>query len=79
MMILGLHWRETYGVGRLSIYGFLYLLSLSTVLFWVFVPFDLLLANMVLVQLPCVILTRTTLHGFLSGGVTTVRSQGGDA
>ena len=77
MMVAGLDWREPYSLARLARYAILYLLSLSTLLFWIWVPFDLFLANILLIQLPCVLLTGTTLHGFLSGGVTTAKLNTG--
>jgi hypothetical protein len=54
------------------IYVVLYTVSFSTLLFYVWVPFDLLAVNLLLVQLPLVLLTGSTLHGLLSGGRKTV-------
>lgn len=75
MMILGIHWREKYSLSQISLYGVLYLLSFSTLLFWIYFPFDLFLANIILIQLPSVLITGTTVHGFCSGRVTTVKSN----
>lgn len=54
------------------LYVFLYTISFSTLLFYIWFPFDILLINLLAIQLPCILLTGTTLHGFLSGGIKTV-------
>jgi hypothetical protein len=72
MMIVGSYWKENYPIINLLIYSILYTASFSTLLFWIYFPFDLFLANMVLIQLPTVILTGTTLHGLLSGRMVSV-------
>ncbi len=73
MKLAGVHWAESYSRSRLLVYGLFYLLSFSTVLFYLWWPFDLLVINLLLVQMPCIFLTGTTLHGFLSGGIRTVK------
>lgn len=72
MMIVGSYWKENYPVINLLVYSVLYTASFSTLLFWIYFPFDLFLVNMLLVQLPTVILTGTTFHGFLSGHMVSV-------
>jgi hypothetical protein len=67
MIILGIYWKEDYPKKNQIIYAFLYTLSFSTIVIWVFFPFDLLLVNLFLVQLPFVLITGTTAHGYLSG------------
>lgn len=67
MIILGIKWKEEYPIKQQIIYVFLYTLSFSTIVIWIFFPFDLLLFNLLLIQLPMVLLTGTTLHGYLSG------------
>ncbi|KUK77575.1 MAG: seg [candidate division WS6 bacterium 34_10] len=67
MILLGVYWREEYPIKQQIIYAFLYSLSFSTIVIWIFFPFDLLLFNLLLIQLPCVLKTGTTLHGYLSG------------
>lgn len=76
MVVMGVRWRENYSLTRLTIYALLYLLSLSTLLLWVYFPLDLLMANILLLQLPCVLLTGTTFHGFISGRITTMAAKG---
>jgi hypothetical protein len=56
------------------VYSFFYTLSFSTLLFWIVFPFDLLLLNLFILQLPCIFLTGNTLHGFIGGRVRTVSS-----
>jgi hypothetical protein len=67
MILLGIKWKEEYPLKQQIIYTFLYSLSFSTVIIWIFFPFDLLLFNLLFIQLPTVLLTGTTLHGYLSG------------
>jgi hypothetical protein len=67
MILLGIKWKEEYTLKQQLIYIFLYSLSFSTIVIWVFFPFDLLLSNLLFIQLPTVLLTGTTLHGYLSG------------
>ncbi len=67
MILMNIYWKEEYSLVNQVIYVFLYTLSFSTIVIWIYFPFDLLLFNLLLIQLPCVLLTGTTLHGFLSG------------
>lgn len=55
------------------LYVILYTLSFSTLLFYIWVPFDLFLINILFIQLPCVLITKNTFHGFLAGNVKTVK------
>ena len=72
MILFKTYWKEHYPLIQMLIYNFLYTLSFSTLFFWKFFPFDIFLFNMLVLQLPIILLTGTTLHGFLSGGMTTV-------
>ncbi|MDD3474905.1 MAG: hypothetical protein PHP08_03330 [Candidatus Dojkabacteria bacterium] len=67
MIILNVYWKNKGSLTEQIIYVFLYTLSFSTIVIWVFFPFDLLLFNLLCIQLPTVLLTGTTLHGYLSG------------
>ena len=73
MMIQNTHWQQPYPLPRQFIHAVLYTLSFSTVLFWIWFPGDLLLFNLLVLQLPCVLLTKTTLHGLLSGNMVDVK------
>lgn len=55
------------------VYIFLYTASFSTLLFYIWFPFDLLIFNILGIQLPFVLLTGNTFHGFVSGKIKTVR------
>ncbi|HPQ79900.1 MAG TPA: hypothetical protein PLG47_05570, partial [Candidatus Dojkabacteria bacterium] len=57
---------------QIVIYAILYTLSYTTVVFYILFPFDLLIINLLFLQLPFVILKRTTLHGYLSGNMCTI-------
>jgi hypothetical protein len=75
MIILGIKWKEEYSLKQQLIYVFLYSLSFSTIVIWIFFPFDLLLFNLLFIQLPTVLLTGTTLHGFLSGRMSGYKEK----
>ncbi len=72
LKILNAKWDKYPPIKNLILYSFLYTLSFSTLFFYVLFPFDLLILNLFLFQLPCVILKGTTLHAFLSGRGKTV-------
>lgn len=72
MIIMGTYWNKEYSMKQRIIYALLYTLSYATVVFYIFFPFDLLIVNLFLLQLPFVILKKTTLHGYLSGNISTV-------
>lgn len=69
---MGTYWNKEYSMKQRIIYALLYTLSYATVVFYIFFPFDLLIVNLFLLQLPFVILKKTTLHGYLSGNISTV-------
>ncbi|MFM2414914.1 MAG: hypothetical protein RI911_607 [Candidatus Parcubacteria bacterium] len=73
----GMHVMGTYYMRRFKkrehvLYNILYTLSFSTCLVHIFFPFDLLLFNILFVQLPFVLITGTTLHGYISN-IETVK------
>ena len=72
MMIVGSYWKNDYPVYQHLIYNILYTASFATLLFSIFFPLDLFLINMVLIQLPAIIFTGTTFHGFVAGGISTI-------
>lgn len=65
--ILNIKWVKEYPLKNHIIFSFLYTLSFSTIVIWIFFPFDLLIFNLLFIQLPCVLTTGYTLHGYLSG------------
>jgi len=73
--ILKSRWEKEYPFINKLTFIFLYTLSFSSLLFWIIFPFDIFLANMLLLQLPCVFLTGTTVHGLLSGKMTGVKED----
>ncbi len=46
MVLTHVVWNKHYPIGNHLLYAVLYSLSFSTVLFWIFIPFDLLLINL---------------------------------
>ncbi len=71
MRILGTVWGKKYSQSQRNMYSILYTVSFSTVFFHMYFPFDLLLVNIFLLQLPTILVSRTTLHGLLAGGLRT--------
>lgn len=68
MRVTGSRWERTYRRGQKVLYSFLYTLSFATLFVHVYAPFDVFLANMLLLQLPTVLLTGTTFHGWVGEG-----------
>jgi hypothetical protein len=73
MMALNMHWKPPYRTKNHLIFVFLYTMSFATAFIWIVFPFDLLIFNLLFIQLPTVILKKTTFHGYLSGGLSTLR------
>ncbi len=73
MVLFNTYYEHKRTASQKLLYICLYTLSFSSLLFYIWFPFDLLLINLIAVQLPCVYLTGNTLHGFLSGNVKTIR------
>jgi hypothetical protein len=73
MIVMKTTYAKRYSTAQLLSYASLYSLSFSSLLFWIFFPLDIFLFNMLLLQLPTVILKKTTLHGYLSGNITSVK------
>lgn len=74
MRIIKTHWERNYSAKHNLIYSFLYTLSFSTIFIWVFFPLDVFMLNMIL-QTICIFITGTTIHGYLSGGMHTVKHR----
>jgi len=75
MMIVGTYWEKDYPLKNKLLWLILYTLSFSTLFFWLFFPFDLFVINLLFLQLPTILTKRTTLHGFLSGQMATVKNS----
>ncbi|MDG6774386.1 hypothetical protein QCB45_08575 [Thiomicrorhabdus sp. ZW0627] len=73
MILQNTHWKQAYSKPQQLLHALLYTASFSTLLFWVWIPGDLLILNLLLLQLPCILMTGTTLHGWLSGGMVDVK------
>lgn len=75
MILLGTYWKKKYSRNQHFTYAVLYTLSFSSLLFWVFFPLDLLILNILILQIPSIILTGTTFHGYLSWNMITVKEE----
>lgn len=53
----------------------MYTASTATLLWWIWVPLDLALANGLLIQLPCLALRGNTAHGLLAGRRTMTEQE----
>jgi len=78
MMVVGSHWRKKYSTRRRVIYAFFYAASFASMMFWIHYPLDVLILNLLLIQLPSVLLSGTTLHGWLAGMVTVMEDDAKD-
>lgn len=67
MQLLNMYYKYPFKKHDHVLYSLFYTLSFATCLIYVSFPLDLLLINILFVQLPVVLLTGTTLHGWLSG------------
>ena len=77
MIVAKTYWQKDFILSQKLVYTVIYTLSFSTIFFWLFFPFDLLLANLLLVQLPMVLAKDTTLHAYLSGNNKTIKQNPG--
>lgn len=73
MIIMKTNYDKIYSKRQHFLYIILYTLSFSTLFFWIYFPFDLFLFNILILQLPIILLTKTTLHGYLSGNIKTIK------
>lgn len=79
MRIVGNYWQIIPSSQSYIFYNLFYSLSFATLFFYFWFPFDLFLVNILLLQLPMVILTKTTLHAYLFGLTTIKNPQTGDS
>ncbi len=73
MLIQNTIWQCQYSKINQLIHAVLYTASFATLLFCVWIPGDLLVFNLLLVQMPCVLLTKTTFHGLIAGNMVDVK------
>ncbi len=67
MMAVGTIWDKKVSFPKELLFIFIYTLSFSTLFFWIWFPFDIFLINILFLQLPTILMTGTTFHGYLSG------------
>jgi hypothetical protein len=75
MKLLGIRWAKNYSLKDHLIFAILYSASFATIVIWIFFPFDLLIFNLLFIQLPMVLTTGYTLHGYLSGKMYGVKER----
>ena len=74
MRSLRIDWAKDYPIKNHIIFALLYSLSFATAVTWIVFPFDVLLVNLLCIQLPMVLKTGYTLHGYLAGKIHGIRS-----
>jgi hypothetical protein len=67
MILMGTRWKKRVSFHNELLYVFLYTLSFSTIFMKIWFPLDVLLINLIFLQLPTILVTGTTFHGFVSG------------
>ena len=72
MIICGTRWPRQHKMHHEILYLVLYTLSFSTLFIWIWFPFDVFIVNILFLQLPAILLTGTTFHGYLSGNKYSV-------
>lgn len=72
MILMWTYYRGKYSAKKHFLYDIFYTASFSTILFSIFFPFDVLLFNIFCIQFPTILITKTTLHGYLAGKITTI-------
>lgn len=77
MRVVGSRWRKNYSNRRKVVYTIFYTASFASIFFWVRYPFDLLLMNLLLIQLPSVLLSGTTFHGWIAGMTSVIDGKYG--
>ncbi len=75
MSVSGVYYAKNYSFFKKLFYRILYTLSFATLLIWVWFPFDLFLINMLLIQLPSILLTGFTIHELLAGKIQFIRKR----
>ncbi|RJO59384.1 hypothetical protein C4546_02480 [Candidatus Parcubacteria bacterium] len=73
MILFGTRYDQPRKLWQKIVYSIFYTLSFSTLLFFLWFPFDLLMVNLIFIQLPFVLITQTTFHGFISGNIKTIK------
>ena len=73
MMLTNTEWKQRYPLNQQIFHALLYTSSFSTLLFWIYFPFDLFLLNMFFLQIPTLYFKKTTFHGYLAGNMVTIK------
>lgn len=69
MRLFGTEWGRQYPRLQRNLYSLLYTASFATLFFSYAMPFDIFVFNMLILQVPSLLLTGTTFHGYLAGGM----------
>lgn len=75
MIVIGTKWKKKYKWWQYLVFDLIYTASFATLLFWFYFPFDLFLANIIILQLPMIFFTGYTFHGFIAGKMITVKAK----
>jgi len=72
MFLLDIDWRDDYQLKNKIAHLVLYTASFASIFYYVFFPFDLLLINIFVLQLPTILLKKSTFQERLAGNMQTV-------
>lgn len=73
MLVTNTYWKKKYPLNQQIFHSVLYTSSFSTLLFWIYFPFDLFLFNMLFFQIPTLYFKKTTFHGYIAGNMVTIK------
>ncbi|MGA2666990.1 MAG: hypothetical protein ABSE91_02775 [Patescibacteria group bacterium] len=75
MAMVGAYWKQQYPKPQQILYIALYTLSFASIFYHIFFPFDLLLFNIVLLQVPTLLFSGMTFPAFLAGRMQIVAGK----
>lgn len=75
MAMVGVYWKQNYNRAQQLFYIILYTLSFTSIFFHIFFPFDLLLFNVVLLQVPSLFYGGMYFQNLLAGKMELVTTK----
>lgn len=75
MMIMQMYYGGEFRFCAHLLYNVFYTMSFATCIFWVWIPGDLFMINMIFLQIPFIMFTGTTFHGYISGNIITMKDK----
>lgn len=75
MFLLDIDWRDNYPLKNRIAYLVLYTASFASIFYYLIFPFDLLLINLFILQLPAILLEKSTFQQRFAGNMQTFFSS----